>query len=210
MRIDSVNYNDADERGWVHCSNKLASYRPLYFVIGMGGSGKDTFVDIACDTYGMTKVKSYTTRPRRSEDEDTHYFVTENDFWKKGCVTHFHMNGYDYGATMEQLNEADFYVVDPFTAFALPKKLERACKVILLDTSLSTRIMRMISRGDSQKAIGKRIQEDVKFFGEEGGEHRRLIRGAADYYVPSVSRYVLVEAMNTIPMFSQFLEKWSE
>lgn len=208
MRIDSVNYNDPTYN-WTYFTDR--PIKPLYLVMGMGASGKDTFVDLACETYGMTKVKSYTTRPRRSEDEDTHYFVNETEFWSKDLIAHLSMGGYDYGATVEQLMEADFYIVDPFTAFSLPKKFKmRPCKTILLDSSLSTRLMRMSGRGDSEEDIGKRIQEDVKIFGEEGSELRRLIRGAADYCLTSVSRYVLVEAMNTQIAFCYFLNTWKD
>ena len=207
MRIDSVNYNDPTYN-WTYFTNQHV--RPLYLVMGMGASGKDTFVDLACEKYGMTKVKSYTTRPRRSEDENTHYFVSETEFWSKDLIAHLSMGGYDYGATVEQLMEADFYIVDPFTAFTLPKRFKRPCKTILLEDSLSTRLMRMSCRGDSEEDIGKRIQEDVKIFGEEGSEFRRLIRGATDYYLRSVSRYVMGEAMNKSTPFSNYLEVWDD
>ena len=51
--------------------------RPRLLIIGRTASGKDTLADALRHAYGMTFVKSCTTRPRRTPDEDTHVFLTE-------------------------------------------------------------------------------------------------------------------------------------
>ena len=52
----------------------------LYLIVGKSGSGKDTVINKVCELFNYTKVISYTTRPMRTPDENTHIFVTDKDF----------------------------------------------------------------------------------------------------------------------------------
>jgi guanylate kinase len=47
----------------------------IYLIVGRSGFGKDTVVDCLCERYGYKRIISYTTRPRRNE-QDKHIFVT--------------------------------------------------------------------------------------------------------------------------------------
>ena len=46
----------------------------LFCVLGRTSSGKDTLVNKLCEKTGAKKLISYTTRPRRDREEDTHIF----------------------------------------------------------------------------------------------------------------------------------------
>ena len=54
----------------------------VFLVIGRSGCGKDTLVNYMCQKYGLKKLKSYTTRPQRPNEEDTHIFISPEDVQK--------------------------------------------------------------------------------------------------------------------------------
>ena len=60
-------------------------------------------------------VKSYTTRPKRTSNEDTHTFISEQDadMLIQNAVAETTINGYRYFATREQVETADIYNIDP-------------------------------------------------------------------------------------------------
>jgi len=84
-------------------------------IIGRTASGKDTLRE-ACERHGMSFVKSYTTRPRRPGEDGTHEFVTMDEareLMSHGTLAETWIAGNAYFATVEQLMEADGYIVDP-------------------------------------------------------------------------------------------------
>lgn len=88
--------------------------KPLLCIIGRSGSGKTT-LENKLTHYGLTPVKSYTTRPKRTEDEDNHIFISEDTYYSTNwdMVAYTFINGYHYFATREQTDNADIYVIDP-------------------------------------------------------------------------------------------------
>lgn len=85
----------------------------IYLVVGRTGSGKDYLVNLLAKE-GLNVVKSYTTRPKRSETEDTHIFITpEESATITDKVATTEINGYEYFATAAQVNDADIYIIDP-------------------------------------------------------------------------------------------------
>jgi guanylate kinase len=82
-------------------------------IIGRTASGKDT-LQYALEKRGMTFVKSYTTRPKRAVNEDTHIFIKPDQVAPKNEMAAYTViNGYEYFATKEQVNNADAYIIDP-------------------------------------------------------------------------------------------------
>lgn len=125
----------------------------LYLIVGLSGSGKDTIVDALCKHYDASKVQSYTTREQRnSKDAENHLFANEQDYRKAlengSVVAHTYYNGHDYWATEEQVDNADFYVIDTKGAEDIFKYYHGKRNTILLyiDVSTYNRLMRMVSR----------------------------------------------------------------
>lgn len=54
----------------------------LFCVLGRSSSGKDTLVNKLCEKTGAKQLISYTTRLRRDREENTHIFVTEEEYKK--------------------------------------------------------------------------------------------------------------------------------
>lgn len=89
----------------------------IILVTGDFGVGKDTFADILLEKFGDSaqKIQSYTTRPPRYEGEDTHIFVTEDEWHNLGHkVAQTIIDGNYYGTIDSQFqkNLFNIYVVD--------------------------------------------------------------------------------------------------
>lgn len=139
-------------------------------VVGRSGSGKDTLANVLKDTYGYSQLYSTTTRPRRTPDEATHVFVTEeeaNQMTERVAETV--IDGYQYFATKGQFEECDIYVIDP-------RGLDCVCKnapdiplyVVYVEASQDTRLARAKSRAADPESAEKifysrQADEDAQF-----------------------------------------------
>ena len=139
--------------------------KPLYLLIGRSASGKTTIANILEEKYGYKSVSSYTTRPQRYDGEVGHTFVDDATFDQLGELAGFvEYNGYRYGTTMQQVDDADIYVIDPVGAeYLLDKYTDRQICIIYFDASVPTRIHRMKNRGDSDNAIINRLLQDEEY-----------------------------------------------
>ena len=139
----------------------------LILIVGKSGSGKDTIVKYLCNKYNYTQLKSYTTRNKRSETEDTHIFITEEEFNKlDNIVAYTEFNNYRYCATQEQCDNSDFYIIDPDGVGYFKEKYNgnKTPIIIYIDVPFVKRFKRMLKRGDSIKsAIESVLYDRTKF-----------------------------------------------
>lgn len=139
----------------------------IYLIVGRSGSGKTSIVEYIQNNFKeRTSIESYTTRPPRYEGETGHIFVSDEEFDKlTDLVGYTEFNGYRYAATAQQVEENDFYVIDPEGVwyFAENYKGNKNVHIIVIEASLWTRFNRMRKRDGWKKAIG-RIWHDHKAF----------------------------------------------
>lgn len=138
---------------------------PLFCMVGKSASGKTTIANILEKQYGHKQVQSYTTRQPRYNGEVGHIFVTKEEFDALGDLAAYTLyNNNEYGTTFKQLEECDIYVIDvPGVETLLERyKNDRPIVVIYFDTTVYTRITRMIDRHDSDMAIIARLLQDEK------------------------------------------------
>lgn len=113
---------------------------------------------------GYMSVQSYTTRAPRYEGETGHTFITEEEYNKlDNIVASTIYNGYHYCTTLEQIQNADIYVIDvPGVKTLLEhyKQLNRPIYVFYFVASVRNRILRMLDRHDSDTAIIGRLLND--------------------------------------------------
>ncbi len=88
----------------------------LLLVLGRTASGKDTLVNKLCERTGLKAITSYTTRPRRENEGNTHIFV-DNETYKQmkaegNIAAYTEIAGYSYWSTVDQLYENDAYIID--------------------------------------------------------------------------------------------------
>lgn len=140
---------------------------PLFLFVGKSASGKTTIANVLEQKYEYKQVSSYTTRKPRYEGEIGHIFVNEEDFNNLGeLAAYTYYNENHYGTTVEQLKECDVYVIDIPGVEDLLQKYKndtRPICIIYFDTTVYTRIHRMIDRGDSDIAIISRLLQDEEY-----------------------------------------------
>ena len=139
--------------------------KPSYILVGKSASGKTSMANLLEKKYGLVQLQSYTTRPKRHENETGHTFILNAEFDKLvNLVAYTEYNGHRYGATKEQVDAIDIYVLDVPGVETLLKQYntDRPITVFYFDTTVHTRINRMIERGDHDGAIISRLLEDEK------------------------------------------------
>lgn len=137
----------------------------LFCMVGKSASGKTTVADFLEKKHSFKQVNSYTTRPPRYEGEIGHVFVNDEEFDNLGeLVAYTEYNGHRYGTTAEQLDQCNIYVIDIPGIKTLLEKYHTDRKIVVLyfNSTICTRINRMIDRGDSDMAIISRLLQDEK------------------------------------------------
>lgn len=139
-----------------------APKEPLILLAGPSGCGKSTVAKILEEKYHLRSLKSFTTRPRRTPDEDTHTFLTEEEFRayqeRGGIIAETEINGYHYGATDQMANESDIYVIDPKGVESMPSQYldERHAVYVWIECSEKTCAERMAERGTPEEIESRR------------------------------------------------------
>ena len=140
--------------------------RPIYLLVAKSASGKTTTAEILEKEFGFKSIQSYTTRVPRYEGEIGHTFITDDEFdLLENIIGYTEYNGHRYCCTKEQIDEADIYVIDVPGVETLLERYnsDRLILILYFDTSVRTRIDRMIDRGDSDTAIVSRLYTDEEF-----------------------------------------------
>ena len=148
----------------------------IYLIVGCSGSGKTTIVNALENKYGLKSIQSYTTRPKRSENETGHTFISDEEYDKlENIVACTDYCNYKYCATAEQIDKNDLYVIDSAGVESLKTFYEgnKQFKIIYIKSDITTRYERMRFR--SQKS-GKSYLEAV----EES--LNRIIHDSAKFY----------------------------
>jgi guanylate kinase len=90
--------------------------KTILLVVGRSGSGKSELANYLQERWGIPYLQSYTTRPRRNEQDNGHKFITDEEF-DELLVTNTPLaltnwNGVRYCCTVEDLSGIDTYVID--------------------------------------------------------------------------------------------------
>lgn len=88
----------------------------LLCVLGRTASGKDTLVNKLCERTGLKSITSYTTRPRRENEGDTHIFTTRENYEQMqvngNVAAYTEIANNLYWTTIDQLYKNDIYIID--------------------------------------------------------------------------------------------------
>lgn len=139
----------------------------LYLIVGRSGSGKTSIVNELHRRYGFVPLASYTTRPKRSENEEGHEFITKTQFDAlEGMLAYTKFNRHEYCATQEQADRSDLYVIDPAGIRFMRERYDspRPIKVIGINVPGPELEKRMLARGDSPKMVRARLENDKIMF----------------------------------------------
>lgn len=143
----------------------------IFLLVGRSASGKDSIADELVKR-GYKKLKSYTTRPRRVNEGDTHVFIDESEVEKyiPDMVAHTKIGDYQYFATKEQMAENDIYIIDPlgvlFMEFHEGYDPNIRTVIIYINQLERVRYARARERGDKKEDIIKRFMAENDQFEE--------------------------------------------
>ena len=137
--------------------------KPLFLFVGKSASGKTTIANML-ESDGYSQVNSYTTRQPRYEGEIGHIFISEEKYNQlDNIVASTFYNGYHYCTTLDQVQNADIYVIDPNGIETLLEHfnvINRPIYVFYFVTTICNRIQRMRNRHDSDTNIVSRLYND--------------------------------------------------
>lgn len=86
----------------------------MILIAGRSGAGKDHLARELKKEFGLKQVLSYTTRPPRKPDEDTHIFISRDEVDNyPDKIAPAIVKGEFYFATKKQVEECDVYIVEP-------------------------------------------------------------------------------------------------
>ncbi|MEF9984170.1 MAG: hypothetical protein RR806_08750 [Oscillospiraceae bacterium] len=139
----------------------------IFLIVGESGSGKTTIVKELEKKYELKSISSYTTRPKREFNEYGHIFISADEFNKlENICAYSEIQGNQYGATSEQVDMSDLYVIDVggIEYFKTNFKGTKRVKVIYIQVPTVDRYLRMIQRGDAIEEALARINIDRKSF----------------------------------------------
>lgn len=89
----------------------------LLCVMGRTASGKDALANKLCERTGLKLITSYTTRPQRVNEGNTHIFTTKEAYDKAlsdgNMAAYTEIAGNVYWTTIDQLYDNDVYIIDP-------------------------------------------------------------------------------------------------
>ena len=144
------------------------SNHKLFCIMGETASGKDTLTKKLCEDTGMKSIVSYTTRPRRTNEGDTHIFVDDSVYeqMKDNLAAYTEINGSRYWTTIEQIYDNDIYIIDPNGLETLENlRLEDIdlCS-IYINVPIDIRLERALYRGDSLEDFFSRNKSEMRQF----------------------------------------------
>lgn len=142
----------------------------LLCVMAESSAGKDTLVNKLCERTGYRQLISYSTRPKRTNEGNTHIFVTEEDYrqmFEAGQVAAYtQINGCRYWCTIDQLYSTDIYVIDPIGVEVLKSLNLPNLKIVsvYINVPEEVRKQRAISRGDDMSIYRSRSLSERQQF----------------------------------------------
>ena len=144
------------------------SNHKLFCIMGETASGKDTLTKKLCEDTGMKAIVSYTTRPRRTNEGDTHIFVDDSVYeqMKDNLAAYTEINGFRYWTTIEQIYDNDIYIIDPNGLEILENLGLEDIDIcsIYINVPLEVRLERALYRGDSVEDFFSRNKSEMRQF----------------------------------------------
>lgn len=178
----------------------------LLLIVGRTASGKDSLVNKLCERTNLKAVTSYTTRPRRENEGNTHIFTTEDVYEQmqaEGKVAAYtQISGYHYWTTIDQLYESDLYIIDY-------KGIQTLRELNLPDIRFVTVFVNTPDKVREERALTKRRDDKFVFRKrslDEAPQFREMLKNADFDY--SISNIELPKAYSVLRLISDIEGCW--
>lgn len=167
-------------------------------IIGRTASGKSTLSN-ELKKLNLKELQSYTTRPRRHENEQGHIFITQDEADELiDRIAETKINGYEYFATRSMYDECDFYVIDPKGYFDLKQNTDDNFHVIYITADRVSRKRASKLRGDknfcdrdkSENKMFNKFENDLKDIQGNGDTFTLLVNTYEEDYLKAIAKKI--------------------
>jgi len=165
----------------------------MLLLLGPSASGKTESAKIMINRYPISRMVTYTTRPKRINEIDgfDYNFVSEEQFMIYRDLAFFvetaQYNQYMYGTPKNQMGHDKFIILEPQGLRSFLKIKDCPIVAIFLKTDEETRIKRMKLRKDKPEDIKKRIESDRHEFDLSKIDGLDLIIDTTDVSLPDLA-----------------------
>lgn len=179
----------------------------VMLIVGKTGSGKSSLIKRLCEHTGLKMLQSYTTRPKRSEADADHLFISTEDYLRAKengeIAIDGEIAGNYYYSTIEQLYASDLYTINPealdrLLAMDLPNI---RFVVVYISCPDKIREERALARGDDKHKY--RMREFA-----ERSEFRKFV--AEEKWDYAISNVEFSKAYSCLRWISQIERLWKQ
>lgn len=178
----------------------------LLCIMGRTASGKDSLVNKLCERTGLKQIISYTTRPRRENEGNTHIFTTEDTYeqaeFNENLAAYTEIAGNKYWTTIDQLYDNDVYIIDY-------KGIQTLRELNLPNLRLVTIFINTPDDVRRDRALNKRGDDRLIFMKRDMAERdqfRSMLRNADFDY--AISNIDVAKAYSVLRWISQVEGCW--
>lgn len=149
----------------------------MIVITGSSASGKTEIARLLQSKYGLSRMVTCTTRPKRFHEIDgvDYHFYSEKLFKEKLNNNEFiettKYHNYYYGSLKSDLKQNSVLVLNPEGVNAIHRIMKAEALIIYLSTSADIRRKRMISRNDLIEEVNYRIENDDLIFNADNLNH---------------------------------------
>lgn len=178
----------------------------LLLIVGKTACGKDSLVNKLCERTNLKAITSYTTRPRREGESDTHIFTTEEIYERMQAenvvAAYTQISGYHYWTTIDQLYTNDVYIIDY-------KGIKTLRELNLPNIRFITIFVNVPDEIREERALSKRKDDRLVFRKrslDEAAQFREMLKNADFDY--SISNIELPKAYSVLKWISEVEDVW--
>ena len=139
----------------------------MIILVGASASGKTATALKLQEKYRLKKAVTTTTREKRTGERDgvDYFYISRDEFLKRNkegkfVETTLYNNNF-YGCGVDQVSDNRIIVLDPNGVHSFKKLKNKNIVIFLIDCNEKTRKERMTLRGDEEKKIKERLENDI-------------------------------------------------
>jgi guanylate kinase len=142
--------------------------KEILCIVGESGSGKTLAQEYINREYNIPLIESYTTRPKRSDDEQGHKFVSDvyfNSVKEEDIIAYTKFGDYHYWCEKKDVQSKNIYVIDEDGLRMLKERFrdEYIIYSLKINSSNKEKLLRGISPERLSRDHGRFLMPDKDF-----------------------------------------------
>ena len=137
----------------------------LIALAGKSGSGKSAIAEMIADEYGIPEIKTYTTRPRRDEHDNSHKWTIEQYYDPAKVVCETEYGGYRYWTQTDQIVDMEQVIIVDLNGIRQLTDKDYNVLPIFLQADMVTRMRNLVAeyegKGFDEKQAIEKAQDRI-------------------------------------------------